>query len=100
MSGGHNPLAVEPGAWNVDQEVERGTSRRRFSGGRPMRCEAMFCRNFGDIVGDLAAERLMEAGVRERALHHVAGCAVCAARLNAELALDASLRALAESDQN
>jgi len=58
----------------------------------------MFCRDFENIAGDLAAERLMEAGARERALRHSAECALCAARLNAERALDAGLRALAESD--
>lgn len=60
----------------------------------------MFCRDFENIAGDLAAERLMEAGTRERALRHTAECASCAARLNAERALDVGLRALAESDED
>ncbi len=63
----------------------------------------MLCRDFENIAGDLAAkglaEPLMNAGKRERALRHAAECSVCAARLNAERALDAGLRALAESDE-
>ncbi|MGH9939594.1 MAG: hypothetical protein ACREAM_25415 [Blastocatellia bacterium] len=68
----------------------------------------MFCRDFENIAGDLSSERLAErlaeplmgAGTRERALRHAAECAACAARLNAERALDAGLRMLAESDED
>ncbi len=56
----------------------------------------MFCRDFEKIAGDLAAGRLMEAGKRERALHHASECSACALRLNAERTLEAGLRALAE----
>jgi hypothetical protein len=60
----------------------------------------MTCRDFENIVGDLAAGSLIEAGLRNLALRHSAVCPACAARLRAERALDAGLRALAESDES
>src|SRR5262249_25621787 len=60
----------------------------------------MICRDFEKIACDLAAGCFMVAGTRERALRHAAECVACAARLNAERALNAGLRALAESDKN
>lgn len=60
----------------------------------------MTCRDFENIVSDLAAGSLMEARLRDRALRHSAVCAACAARLKAERALDAGLRALSESDES
>ncbi|MGE0132827.1 MAG: anti-sigma factor [Blastocatellales bacterium] len=60
----------------------------------------MTCRDFENIAGAVAAGSLMEAGMRERAMRHAAGCSACAARLNTERSLDAGLRALAESDEN
>src|SRR5262249_56401874 len=61
-----------------------------------MRREAMFCRDFENIAGDLASGRLMEAGKRERALRHASECSACALWLNAERTLEAGLLALAE----
>src|SRR5262245_1704205 len=61
-----------------------------------MRLEAMFCRDFEKIAGDLAAGRLMEAGKRALALRHASECSACALWLNAERTLEAGLRALAE----
>src|SRR5262249_54102100 len=60
----------------------------------------MICRDFEKIACDLAAGCLMETGARERALRHAADCVACAARLSAERALNAGLRALAESDEH
>jgi len=60
----------------------------------------MLCHEFEKIAGDLVAERLMEAGKRERALHHASECSACALRLNAERTLEAGLRALAEDAED
>jgi len=60
----------------------------------------MICRDFDKIACDLAAGYFMAAGTRERALRHAAECVACAARLNAERALNVGLRAFAESDEN
>lgn len=60
----------------------------------------MLCRDFEIIVCDLADNRLMEAGTRERALRHITECARCAARLNAERALTQGLQALGKQDEN
>jgi hypothetical protein len=60
----------------------------------------MTCRNFENIASELAAGSLMEATLRDRALRHAALCVACGARLKAERALDAGLRALAESDED
>ena len=55
----------------------------------------MNCQSFENIVNDLAREQLIEATLREEALHHSSACATCAARLNDERSLTASLRSLA-----
>ena len=55
----------------------------------------MNCQSFENIVNDLAREQLIEATLREEALHHSSVCATCAARLNDERSLTASLRSLA-----
>lgn len=55
----------------------------------------MNCQSFENIVNDLAREQLIEATMREEALHHSSACATCAARLNDERSLTASLRFLA-----
>ncbi|MFZ0060800.1 MAG: hypothetical protein WAL47_02110 [Pyrinomonadaceae bacterium] len=55
----------------------------------------MNCPSFENIVNDLAREQLIEATLREEAMHHSSGCATCAARLNDERSLTASLRSLA-----
>ncbi|HET6671465.1 MAG TPA: hypothetical protein VFH15_14655 [Pyrinomonadaceae bacterium] len=55
----------------------------------------MNCQSFENIVNDLAREQLIEAALREEALHHSSDCATCAARLSDERSLTASLRALA-----
>jgi hypothetical protein len=57
----------------------------------------MFCHEFEKIAGDLVAERLMEAGKRERALHHASECSACALRLSAERTLEAGLQTLKAS---
>ena len=54
----------------------------------------MNCQSFENIVNDLAREELIEATLREEALHHSSACATCAARLNDERSLTASLRLL------
>jgi hypothetical protein len=51
------------------------------------------------MAAEASAKPLMNAGNRERALRHAAECSVCAARLNAERALNAGLQALAEGDE-
>jgi hypothetical protein len=56
----------------------------------------MFCHDFENIAGALAAGHLMEAGKREHALRHASECSACALRLKAERALEAGLRALGE----
>jgi hypothetical protein len=56
----------------------------------------MFCHDFEKIAGALAAGHLMEAGKRERALHHASECSACALRLKAERTLEVGLRALCE----
>jgi hypothetical protein len=57
----------------------------------------MFCHEFEKIAGDLVAERLMEAGKRERALDHASECSACALRLSAERTLEAGLQTLRAS---
>src|SRR5262245_1600670 len=61
-----------------------------------MRLEAMFCRDFEKIAGDLAAGRLMEAGERARALRHACECSACALGLNAERTLEEGVWAVGE----
>ncbi|MFN0085718.1 MAG: hypothetical protein ACKVX9_10045 [Blastocatellia bacterium] len=59
----------------------------------------MNCKEFETICRELAADQLMEAGERARALAHVAGCPRCDARLRDEHALALGLRALADEDK-
>src|SRR5262249_53311196 len=61
-----------------------------------MRREAMFCRDFENIAGDLASGRLMEAGKRERALRHASECSGCGWGWKAGGTLGGGLRAWAE----
>ena len=55
----------------------------------------MNCQSFENIVNDLAREQLIEASVREEALHHRDVCSTCAARLTEEQSLTMNLRAFA-----
>ncbi len=57
----------------------------------------MDCRNFEEIVGDLACDRLLDAAARKSALIHAAVCERCARRLAAERALTAGLLEFAEA---
>ena len=57
----------------------------------------MNCQNFLEHAPELARARVMDAELRAAALVHAADCATCAARLEHERALDAALRATAES---
>jgi hypothetical protein len=66
----------------------------------------MNCQQFDKIVSDVARGLLsatppvlMDAAAREEALAHAELCAPCAARLGAEKALNAGLRALAAHDE-
>ncbi|MCI0335938.1 MAG: hypothetical protein L0226_00030 [Acidobacteria bacterium] len=59
----------------------------------------MNCKDFENIVNDLAHGRIMDAVAQERGLAHAASCARCAARLANETALSAGLRVLAASDE-
>ncbi len=54
----------------------------------------MNCQGFENVVNDLAREQLIEAALREEALHHSDGCFACAARLSEERSLSMNLRAL------
>ena len=54
----------------------------------------MNCQSFENVVNDLAREQLIEAGLREEALHHSDACAACAARVSEERSLSMDLRAL------
>jgi hypothetical protein len=56
----------------------------------------MNCREFSEQAAELARARMIEAGVRERALAHAKGCAACAERLRGEQSLTSALRLLAE----
>jgi hypothetical protein len=60
----------------------------------------MNCQDFAGMVNELAAQRLMDAVTRQRALRHAAACAACAARLAAENELTVRLRAFAEDSKN
>ena len=55
----------------------------------------MNCQSFENIVNDLAREQLIEATMREEALHHSDACSTCAARLTDERSLTMNLRAYA-----
>ena len=54
----------------------------------------MNCKNFENVVNDLARNQMMDALSRERALEHARDCAQCAARLADEQTLTQGLRAL------
>jgi len=54
----------------------------------------MNCQSFENVVNDLAREQLIEAALREEALHHSDACSTCAARLSEERSLSMDLRAL------
>ena len=56
----------------------------------------MNCQGFENVVNDLAREQLIEAALREEALHHSDACSACAARLGEERTLSLNLRALVE----
>lgn len=60
----------------------------------------MNCQEFAGMVNELAAQRLMDAVTRQRALRHTAVCASCAARLAAENELTLRLQAFAEDSKN
>jgi hypothetical protein len=55
----------------------------------------MNCREFSQIVAELARERMMDAMARADGLAHAAVCARCAMRLDDERSLTAGLRAVA-----
>jgi hypothetical protein len=57
----------------------------------------MDCRNFEEIVSDLAGDRIVNAVVRKSALAHTSVCEHCARRLAAERALTARLLEFAEA---
>ncbi len=59
----------------------------------------MNCRDFEDIVNELARAKMIDAAIRERGLAHAEACGGCAARLADERALSAGLKALAASDE-
>ncbi len=59
----------------------------------------MNCREFEDIVNDLARAKMIEAASRAAGLAHAEVCGRCAARLADERALSAGLKSLAESDE-
>jgi hypothetical protein len=54
----------------------------------------MNCKDFESALNDVARAALMDAGERERAETHAAGCQPCAARMSDAHALTAGLRAL------
>lgn len=60
----------------------------------------MNCQEFAGMVNELAAQRLMDAVTRQRALRHTTACAGCAARLAAEQELTVRLRAFTEDSMN
>jgi hypothetical protein len=59
----------------------------------------MNCREFEDVVNDIARPRLMDGSSRALGLEHARACARCAARLADERALSAGLKSLAASDE-
>lgn len=56
----------------------------------------MNCREFNELLNELASDRLLDALARKRALGHAGGCAVCAHQLAAQRALSAGLIEFAE----
>jgi hypothetical protein len=59
----------------------------------------MSCKEFENIVNDLAHGRIMGAAARDCGLTHAQVCARCAERLSYERALSTRLRTLAASDE-
>jgi hypothetical protein len=59
----------------------------------------MNCREFENIVNDLARAKIMAAASRAAGMAHVENCERCAARLADERALSAGLKSLAASDE-
>ena len=59
----------------------------------------MNCREFSQVILEIARGRLLEAAARQGALAHAEACAPCAARLNDERALNKGLQALAEANR-
>jgi hypothetical protein len=58
----------------------------------------MNCRDFNNVVGELADGRPLEAAAREAASGHAAGCADCAAQLSDARGVGAALRVAARAD--
>jgi hypothetical protein len=59
----------------------------------------MNCKEFENIVNDLAHGRIMDAAARDCGLAHVQVCANCAGRLGNERTMSVLLRTLAASDE-
>ncbi len=59
----------------------------------------MNCREFEDIVNDLARAKMIDAASRASATAHAENCGRCASRLADERALSAGLKSLAVSDE-
>ncbi|MEP7270487.1 MAG: hypothetical protein ABI882_03235 [Acidobacteriota bacterium] len=59
----------------------------------------MNCKQFDDLVSDLAGDRLMDAMVRRQLLAHSSMCAKCATRLDKERRLTQVLSSLAEQTE-
>jgi hypothetical protein len=58
----------------------------------------MNCRDFNNVVSELADGRLMEAAAREAGLGHAAGCVDCAATLMDARGIGSALRVAARAD--
>jgi hypothetical protein len=58
----------------------------------------MSCPDFETIIIEIARDRLMEAGERDRGLEHIRNCSSCATLLVEERALSRDLRALSVED--
>lgn len=56
----------------------------------------MNCREFNELLNELASDRLLDALARKRALVHAGGCESCARQLAAQRALSAGLVEFAE----
>ncbi len=57
----------------------------------------MNCREFNELLNELASDRLPDALARKRALMHASGCEACARQLAAQRALSAGLFEFAEA---
>ncbi|MGB9180817.1 MAG: hypothetical protein WCB68_16410 [Pyrinomonadaceae bacterium] len=60
----------------------------------------MNCKNFENVINDLARNQMMDVMARESALEHAKDCTQCAARLANEETLTLGLRALAMQSAN